>query len=202
VYAQPGHEFYRRWVGLVDNTEGAADAGVQGYLRLSVAVWGAGDAPTPREDLARERRLARDAAALTSARRRPLGLPAPNAPPSRGLPPLPIEALRMPLPEISKKLQFVVVTMHRGEHLPGVDFNSFTGKIGIDAFMEVWTRRWLCDVFRVVQSNLLWRSAVAVLFVHICLPVVVGASRVRAPPRGVAVGASYSEPEHGAVDGL
>ena len=59
MYAQPGHEFYRRWVGLVDNTEGAADAGVQGYLRLSVAVWGAGEGVELALDLARAGREVR-----------------------------------------------------------------------------------------------------------------------------------------------
>ena len=35
VYAKPGHELYREWVGLIDNTE-AGDDGIQGYLQVSI----------------------------------------------------------------------------------------------------------------------------------------------------------------------
>ncbi|MCO5110335.1 MAG: hypothetical protein M9929_05760 [Burkholderiaceae bacterium] len=42
VYYQPHHCYHRRWVGLVDPTNGK-DRGLQGYLRLSVSVLGPGD---------------------------------------------------------------------------------------------------------------------------------------------------------------
>ena len=33
VYARPRHELYREWVGLIDHS---GDAGVQGYLQVSI----------------------------------------------------------------------------------------------------------------------------------------------------------------------
>lgn len=42
VYFNTDHEFYRQWVALVDSRD-EDDQGIQGYLRVSVAVVGPGD---------------------------------------------------------------------------------------------------------------------------------------------------------------
>ena len=42
VHALADHEFYRKWVGLVDTTN-SADNGYQGFLKCSVTVLGPGD---------------------------------------------------------------------------------------------------------------------------------------------------------------
>jgi hypothetical protein len=42
VYVNPDHEFYRQWVAVTDD-EDERDEGIQGYLRISVAVLGPGD---------------------------------------------------------------------------------------------------------------------------------------------------------------
>eukprot|EP00727_Mastigamoeba_balamuthi_P006292 m51a1_g2283 putative C-tail anchored protein (1298) ;mRNA; r:389989-394502 len=43
VYAEPSHEFYRRWTALADLTD--AHEGVQGYLKVSVVCLRPGDVP-------------------------------------------------------------------------------------------------------------------------------------------------------------
>jgi len=42
VYCSKGHEMYRKWVGLFDDTD-LDDNGVQGYLKLSIAIIGPDD---------------------------------------------------------------------------------------------------------------------------------------------------------------
>ena len=115
VYSLPGRELYRKWVGLVNTSD---DEGLQGYLQLSIAVWGAGDVPVPR-DLRREKRARANRLMKENAA-------AANKPDSM--------ALRMP--EIVKTLRFVVLTFHVGEHLPATDAPAFPGgSYGIDAYM-------------------------------------------------------------------
>lgn len=53
-----GHEVYRTWVGLQD-TETGGEAGVQGFLKLSVTVLGPGDRQRV-HDLAEEIQVERD----------------------------------------------------------------------------------------------------------------------------------------------
>lgn len=42
IYYRKGHEFYREWVGLIDDTS-VGDSGIQGYLKLSISIIGPGD---------------------------------------------------------------------------------------------------------------------------------------------------------------
>ncbi|CAN0214553.1 unnamed protein product, partial [Discosporangium mesarthrocarpum] len=42
IYLEKDHEFYRTWVGVQD-TESAKEAGVQGFIKLSITVLGPGD---------------------------------------------------------------------------------------------------------------------------------------------------------------
>ena len=57
------HEFYRKWVPLMDDEE-ANDVGVQGYLKISVSIVGPGEKmKVHNEDAEIQKELAEEAAA-------------------------------------------------------------------------------------------------------------------------------------------
>ena len=78
VHALQDHEFYRKWVGLVDATD-AQDTGYQGYLKCSVTVLGPGDEQKAHDlDAEYQKELEREEAAG-----RGVALSGPTLPPAR-----------------------------------------------------------------------------------------------------------------------
>jgi len=117
VYFNSGnsHELYRKWVALVD-TKNEHDVGVQGYLRLSIAIVGPDDKPVY-HDLAKE--------VAEEAKKHPSGTPT-----------------QVIMPSVRQKLQFLAISVHQAEGLPimdiaGVSGHGFEFKSGIDAFLQI-----------------------------------------------------------------
>lgn len=113
VYFREHHELHNQWIGISDPSN-ADKEGVQGFLKLSVAVLGPKDkryAWDPRDE---EREAAEDADKGITAR------------------------LLMP-PAVDRKLEYLVVAAHQAEHLPALDAPQLFGLIqgGIDAFVQV-----------------------------------------------------------------
>ena len=78
VHALADHEFYRKWVGLVDTTN-SADNGYQGFLKCSVTVLGPGDEQRAHDlDAEYQRELERE-----EEEGRGIALSGPTLPPAR-----------------------------------------------------------------------------------------------------------------------
>ncbi|KAG7387141.1 hypothetical protein PHYPSEUDO_014661 [Phytophthora pseudosyringae] len=122
VYAQPDHELYRQWIAIHDNLN-AKDRGIQGFLLVSVVVLGPGDALRVHD---REAEVEQELAEATGETPRE-GSDQPSTPPLVLVP-----------PAIELKLQFLVVSVLRAEHLPAMDTGGLLiGAQGIDAFLQV-----------------------------------------------------------------
>lgn len=113
------HEFYRRWVPLMDD-EDADDVGVQGYLKLSITVIGPGDKMKVHDE---EAEIAKELAAENKVGGD-------------------VGSLVMDTPTIRKEWQFLVVSVYRCEALPVMDGKVGVGVItaraaGTDAFCQL-----------------------------------------------------------------
>ena len=113
VYFRENHEIHNQWIGISDPTS-AEKEGVQGFLKISVAVLGPHDkrrAWDPRDE---EREAAEDDDKGITAK------------------------LLMP-PAVDRRMEFLVVSAHLAEHLPALDAPQLFGLIqgGIDAFVQV-----------------------------------------------------------------
>jgi hypothetical protein len=113
VYFREHHELHHQWIGLSDPTN-SEKQGVQGFLKLSVAVLGPGDKRNSWDPRDEEREAAEEADKGITAK------------------------LLMP-PAVERKLEFLVVGVHLAEHLPALDAPQLFGLIqgGIDAFVQV-----------------------------------------------------------------
>ena len=110
VYFQPHHEVHNQWVGITDPTN-ADDTGVQGYLKLSVAVLGPGDK--------RHQYDAKEEAEMAAKEK------------SQG-----VQSMLLMPPQIERQLKFLVLTVHRADHMPAMDSETVLSKAGIDAYVE------------------------------------------------------------------
>eukprot|EP00741_Cyanophora_paradoxa_P022431 tig00021489_g21657.t1 len=70
VYVQPGHEFFRKWVGIIDG-----QGNVQGYLRVTIQVLGPGDEPVTHSGDADEGEASADGKSLSPSFNTELALP-------------------------------------------------------------------------------------------------------------------------------
>jgi len=109
IYYREGHEFYRQWVGLIDDTE-VGDAGVQGYLKMSISIIGPGDKMAQHDEESDKK--------LEKIEEEKNGI---NA----AVPPC-----------VKRENCYLVTTIHKCEYLPVMDNNTFS-KSGIDAFVKV-----------------------------------------------------------------
>jgi hypothetical protein len=113
------HEYYRRWVALMDD-EDPDDVGVQGYLKISITVVGPGDKMKVHDEeaeiakeLADENKVGGDVGSLV-----------------------------MDTPTIRKEWQYLVVSVYRCEALPVMDGKVGVGMLtakqaGTDAFCQL-----------------------------------------------------------------
>ncbi len=110
VYFQKHHEVHNQWVGITDPTN-ADDTGVQGYLKLSVAVLGPGEKRhqyDPKEE------------AEMAAKEKQQG----------------VQSMLLMPPQIERQLKFLVITIHAADNLPAMDSDTIFSKAGIDAYVE------------------------------------------------------------------
>ncbi|KAJ8603740.1 hypothetical protein CTAYLR_000260 [Chrysophaeum taylorii] len=114
VHALPDHEFYRKWVGLVD-TRSSEDNGYQGFLKLSITVLGPGDQQKAHDV---EREYQEETAAELEAE-------GPSA----------LGGLSLSGPSLDSKLVFLVVYVWEAEDLPKMDVGLFAGG-GIEAYVK------------------------------------------------------------------
>mmetsp|Transcript_9637 Transcript_9637/g.30891 ORF Transcript_9637/g.30891 Transcript_9637/m.30891 type:complete len:1963 (-) Transcript_9637:92-5980(-) len=115
VHALDDHEYYRKWVGLVD-TKSSEDDGYQGFLKLSITVLGPGDIQKA-HDIEKEYQL-ETAAELEAEGPSALG------------------GLSLTGPSLDSKLVFLVVYVWEAEDLPKMDVGLFAGG-GIEAYVKV-----------------------------------------------------------------
>jgi hypothetical protein len=109
VYAQPGHELWKAWVGLV-NDQDPTDDGVQGYLRFSVSVVGPNDKVVVHKD------DEEDDEGGGKANGKDVG------------------SLVLIPPTVKLKKMWLVVAVHHAEYLPKMDASGLTGVCGVDAY--------------------------------------------------------------------
>ena len=111
VYFQKGHEIHRTWVALVDDTN-PKDVGIQGYLRVSLALLGPGDKLQVHDEEAERR--AEEAKAGDED----------------------VGDVIMP-PTLAVSQSYVVASIYRAEYLPLMDkdLNPFSSAGGVDAFV-------------------------------------------------------------------
>lgn len=116
VYFQKDHEFYRKWVALM-NEDDPQDNSVQGYLKLTVQIVGPGE-KMKIHDEEEEARKEREAMAKSG---NDLG-----------------SMIIMP-PTIKKEWKFLVTTVYRAEYLPVMDLSAISAlsASGTDAFVSV-----------------------------------------------------------------
>lgn len=114
VHSLPDHEFYRKWVGLID-TKSTDDNGYQGFLKLSITVLGPGDEQKA-HDVEKEYQ-AEAAAELDAAGPSALG------------------GLSLSGPSLESKLVFLVIYVWEAEDLPKMDVGFFAGG-GIEAYVK------------------------------------------------------------------
>ena len=110
VYFQKHHEVHNQWVGITDPTN-ADDTGVQGYLKLSVAVLGPGEK--------RHQYDAKEEAEM-AAKEKQQG----------------VQSMLLMPPQIERQLKFLVITIHAADNLPAMDADTIFSKAGIDAYVE------------------------------------------------------------------
>jgi len=109
IYYRKGHEFYREWVGLIDDTS-VGDSGVQGYLKLSISIIGPGDKLVIHDEESDKK--------LEKEREEKEGIKA-------AIP-----------PSIKRENVYLVTTVHRAEYLPVMDSANAFAKAGIDAMFQ------------------------------------------------------------------
>ncbi len=113
------HEMYRQWVPLIDD-EDPEDVGVQGYLKISIAIIGPGEkVKVHDEDAERAAEMAREAAAGSD-----------------------VGSLIMNVPTVQKEWKYLVVKVYKAEGLPVMDGKVGAGlvtlsKAGTDAFCQL-----------------------------------------------------------------
>ena len=117
VYFQKDHEYYRKWVPLMDD-EDADDVGVQGYMKLSITVIGPGDKMKVHdEDAEKREEMQKEAAAGGD-----------------------VGALVMAPPNMKKEWVYMVATIYKCEALTVMDgavkaLGITAAKAGTDAFV-------------------------------------------------------------------
>mmetsp|Transcript_15392 Transcript_15392/g.31719 ORF Transcript_15392/g.31719 Transcript_15392/m.31719 type:complete len:1960 (+) Transcript_15392:197-6076(+) len=109
IYYRKGHEFYREWVGLIDDTS-VGDSGIQGYLKLSISIIGPGDKLVVHDEESDKK--------LEKEREEKEGIKA-------AIP-----------PSIKRENVYLVTTIHRAEYLPVMDSSNLISNGGIDAFFQ------------------------------------------------------------------
>jgi len=110
IYCSKGHEMYRKWVGLFDDTD-LNDNGVQGYLKLSITIIGPGDKMKVHDEESDKKEEAEREA-------------------REG-----VTDVMMP-PSIERETLYLVTTVYRAEYLPVMDQGTFSTH-GIDAYFQV-----------------------------------------------------------------
>ncbi|KAH8059008.1 hypothetical protein JL722_5555 [Aureococcus anophagefferens] len=114
IHALPDHEFYRKWVGLIDNSN-KDDNGYQGYMKVSITVLGPDDEQKAhdvdkeyQEELDREMDDGGDAGGMALSG-----------------------------PDQESKLVFLVVYVWEAEDLPQMDASGMFTRGGIEAYVRV-----------------------------------------------------------------
>lgn len=138
MYYRDGHELWRQWVALVDPLD-KKDKGIQGYLKLSVAVLGPSDTLVMHSSKEAEEKDAADEQAQSDDK----GKSAIGSLLSGSTGGNSMDSICLLPPSIKRELHFLVLSVFRAEGLPKMDREILGGVIsraGIDAYVAVTVR--------------------------------------------------------------